>query len=53
MRMRCGIWARLGRRYGGIGELVDMETTARFTLTASSFLVKDAQEDLHSARLKA
>lgn len=52
MRMRCGIWERLGQQFGGTSEFMTQFRQAVQLLTRNSFLVKDAQADLQSARLK-
>lgn len=58
MRIHCGIWERLDRRCGGIGEytlryagVFDFEVL--LANLRYRFLVKDAEDDLMSVRLKA
>lgn len=51
MHIACGIWGRSVQQFGGTGEFCVL--TTGHALTISSFLVKDAQEDLSSERLKA
>lgn len=53
MRMRFGIWALLGLLFGGISKSTNF--VLRLTERANvfdSFLIKDAQEDMHTTRLK-
>lgn len=51
MHMLCGTWAQLGLPYGGTSEFDPSDE--RQLANNNSFLVKDAQEDLQSRRLKA
>ena len=53
MRIASGIWGRLCRRFGGIRKHRYMHFWVDGGLTSIRFLVKDAQDDLASERLKA
>ena len=48
-----GIWERWAQLCGGISKSVALAADGLLTILFSSFLIKDAQQDIAGARLKA